>query len=265
LTDNFGKQSLVGKNVLAFPDVRLNGRTDIGDIVEAILSISGEDKQSIKRKYLTDLNMRLTTRIVIASNELPRLTDNSGALVSRAIVLKFGETFIDREDTELEDKLIPEIPDIIRWSVDGYKRLYERKRPFQPASGAQMVDDFLHLSSPVIHFMSDCVDTGDDYTSDTKSLYVAWKNWCDWNGREATGDMDNFIRNLRAAVPKLDFSGESISHNGDGVTGARRWSRPIRGLRLRPEPEQPFVLVTSDGINGDANGHSDRIDFSIPF
>src|SRR6202041_1771848 len=108
---------------------------------------------------------------------------------------------------DLEQKLIPEIPHILRWAVDGWHRLSERKRLFQPASGAQIVADFLHLSSPISHFISDVVDIGDTFTSDTKSLYNSWKDWCGWNGRETLGDLDNFVRNLRAAVPKLDFSG----------------------------------------------------------
>jgi putative DNA primase/helicase len=251
LTTEFGKQALIGKNLAVFPDARITSRTDTGDVVEILLSISGEDDQTINRKYLNHVSTHLTTRFVVASNELPRLTENSGALVSRAITLAFNETFMDQEDIDLEQKLIPEIPYILRWSIDGWKRLSERKRLFQPASGAQIVADFLHLSSPISHFISDGVDIGDTFTSDTKSLYNAWKDWCGWNGRESVGDMDNFIRNLRAAVPKLDFSGESISHNGDGATGARRWSRPIRGLRIKPEPSLPMVLVTSEGINED--------------
>jgi putative DNA primase/helicase len=257
LTTEFGKQSLIGRSLAIFPDARITARTDTGDVVEILLSITGEDDQTVPRKYLSSLTTHLTSRFIISSNELPRLTENSGALVTRAIVLKFDQTFLGVEDIELEEKLIPEIPAILRWAVDGYKRLYERKKFEQPESGAQLVSDFLHLSSPISHFISDSVDIGMDYTSDTRSMYLGWRSWCDWNGRDNPGDMDTFLRNLRSAVPRLDFSGPNISHNGDGAS--RKWAKPVRGVRLREEPETSLVLVSSE-----ANGHTDESG-RIPF
>ena len=52
-------------------------------VVERLLSISGEDTLTVDRKYREPWTGQLPTRIVILSNELPRLTDSSGALASR--------------------------------------------------------------------------------------------------------------------------------------------------------------------------------------
>jgi putative DNA primase/helicase len=230
LTSSFGKQSLIGKTLAVFPDARITGRTDTGDIVETLLAISGEDSQTINRKYLTDLSTKLNTRFLIASNELPRLTENSGALVSRAIVLKFNETFIDNEDIELEAKLIPEIPGILRWAIDGWVRLWARKKFLQPASGEQTIREFLNISSPINHFILDVVDSGPEHTSSCKRLFEQWREWCGWNGRENTGAMDTFIRNLQSAIPKVEMSKDPVSYNGDKAA----WDRIIKGARIKP-------------------------------
>ena len=246
LTTEFGKQALIGKTLAIFPDARLTSRTDVGDVVELLLSITGEDDQTINRKYLTHTTKRLTSRFIISSNELPRLTENSGALVSRAIILKFDESFLDKENINLEDDLMPEIPAILRWSIDGWKRLFERGRFSQPETGAEIIRDFLHLSSPVSHFISDCLDQNPTFSSDIVELFSQWKGWCQFQGRDTIGDMDNFTRNLRAAIPSIQFGKEPLVHNGDGVA----WSRLVTGVRVR---SVDYVRgdVTADDLKGD--------------
>jgi putative DNA primase/helicase len=229
LTSTFGKQSLIGKTLAVFPDARITGRTDTGDVVETLLAISGEDSQTIERKHISSITTKLNTRFVIASNELPRLTENSGAIASRFIVLRFNETFLENEDTELEQKLIPEIPAILRWSIDGWIRLYDRKKFVQPPSGIQTMSDFLHISSPINHFITDAVDLGNVHSSTVKKLFNAWKTWCEWQNKENIGDIDNFTRNLQAAIPKLEFGKEPIPHNGDSMA----WDRLVNGIRIK--------------------------------
>ena len=67
----FGLSSLINKPVAIFPDARLSSRPDNAAIVECLLSISGEDGQTIDRKDLDAWIGRLPTRFVLISNELP--------------------------------------------------------------------------------------------------------------------------------------------------------------------------------------------------
>ena len=60
---------------------------------------------------------KLETRFVILTNELPRLTDASGALASRFITLVLTESFYGREDLGLTDKLAGELPGILNWAL----------------------------------------------------------------------------------------------------------------------------------------------------
>ena len=83
LSQCFGLWPLIGKQLAIISDARLGGRADQQAIAERLLSISGEDGITIDRKYLVQWTGRLTTRFVIMTNELPRITDASGALASR--------------------------------------------------------------------------------------------------------------------------------------------------------------------------------------
>ena len=75
LGTNFGLEPLVGKPLAIVGDARLSRRTDTGAIVEALLSISGEDTITIDRKHKAPWTGKLPTRLMLLSNELPRLPD----------------------------------------------------------------------------------------------------------------------------------------------------------------------------------------------
>jgi putative DNA primase/helicase len=92
----FGLESLVGKSVAIVPDARLSKRTDQAPIVEKMLSISGEDAITIDRKYAAPWCGRLGTRLVLLSNEIPKLRDAACALPNRFVVLKLTESFLGR-------------------------------------------------------------------------------------------------------------------------------------------------------------------------
>ena len=87
LTQNFGVAPLIGKPLAIISDARLGGRADSQVVAERLLSITGEDALTIDRKYRTAWTGRLPTRFLILTNELPKLSDTSGALPSRFIVL----------------------------------------------------------------------------------------------------------------------------------------------------------------------------------
>ena len=79
-------------------DARFSGRVDSAAIVERILRITGEDRVDVDRKYQPALTVRLPTRLMIISNDLPRLQDASGALVGRMIVLSLTKSWFGTED-----------------------------------------------------------------------------------------------------------------------------------------------------------------------
>jgi putative DNA primase/helicase len=108
LGSNFGLWPLVGKLCAIISDARLGSRADRDVVAERLLSISGEDGQTIDRKNLPPITMRLPTRFVVLSNELPKIADASGALASRFIILRLQESFLGREDTALAAKLAAE-------------------------------------------------------------------------------------------------------------------------------------------------------------
>jgi putative DNA primase/helicase len=56
----FRLSTLIGKPIAVFPDARLSSRSDNAAIVECLLSISGEDDQTIDRKHLPASDRRVS-------------------------------------------------------------------------------------------------------------------------------------------------------------------------------------------------------------
>jgi putative DNA primase/helicase len=113
LGTNFGLWPLIGKRLAVIGDARLSGRTDQAVVTERLLSISGEDALTIDRKNLPPVTVKLPTRIVILTNELPRLSDASGALAGRFLILRLENSFYGREGMNLTDRLMKELPGIL--------------------------------------------------------------------------------------------------------------------------------------------------------
>ena len=114
---NFGLWPLLGKSLAVISDARMSGRTDQAIVVERLLSISGEDALTIDRKNLEPLTTTLPTRILILSNELPRLGDAAGAMAKRFVLLKLTTSFYGRENPRLTDEVLPELPSILLWAL----------------------------------------------------------------------------------------------------------------------------------------------------
>jgi len=203
LGTNFGLWPLLGKTVAMIQDARLSGRTDAATVTERLLSISGEDALTIDRKNLSLVTAKLQVRFMVLTNELPKLGDTSGALPGRMILLRLTRSWFGKEDTELTERLLAELPGILLWSIEGWRRLRDRGHFLQPDTGKELVGELADLASPVGAFVRERCQVGPGCQIERSALFDAWKQWCEMQGREHPGDAATFGRNLRAVFPSL--------------------------------------------------------------
>jgi putative DNA primase/helicase len=225
LATNFGLSQLLGKSVAVISDARLSGKTDQAVIVERLLSISGEDLLTADRTNLTAVSVTFPTRIAILSNELPRLHDSSGALAGRMLVLRMTESFYGREDRQLLARLTPELPGILLWAIEGWRRLQERGRFEPPQSGNELMSELRDLASPVGMFVRECCQVGPEFDTPRHTIYDTYCEWCEFKGRDRVEDEIGFGRALRAAVP-------SIGDSQPRIEGEK--TRCYKGIGLKP-------------------------------
>ncbi len=222
LAGNFGLQPLIGKSLAIVSDARFGGE-NISIVVERLLCISGEDTLSVDRKFLGSISMKLPTRFMFLTNELPRLNDASTALAGRFLVLRLTNSFYGQEDLTLTDQLIAELPGILLWAIEGWKRLKARGRFVQPESVADAIRDLEDLASPVGAFVRECCTVAPGCRAWVDDLYKAWQGWCERDGRHVVSSKMSFGRDLAAAVPGIKRrrgAGDVPFYEGIGLEGS---------------------------------------------
>jgi len=147
----------------------------------------------------------------VLSNEMPRLTDASGALVSRMIVLRLTESWYGEEDTKLTGKLLEELPGILWWAIGGWQQLQKRGCLLQPASGNELIEELEELASPIGTFLEEECVTGSEHRIARSVLFEAFTNWCKRKGRDFVTDEAGFGKGLRAVYPKLTSARPNIN------------------------------------------------------
>ncbi|GLS36056.1 hypothetical protein GCM10010869_16450 [Mesorhizobium tianshanense] len=232
----YGPQELIGKSLAVISDARITNKSDASAITEMLLAVSGEDPRTLPRKYLSAWTGRLTVRFMILATEIPSLPDESGGLPNRFIVLPLTESFLGREDHDLERRLMGELPGILNWAVEGYATLSKRGRFEQPKSGTESIADMERIAEPVatwatenlrfetleereerlarpklerqsneseIDFATRMASYGYGEPFETlQALFANWNQWCEDTGRKAGSDA-SFAKKLRAVFPKL--------------------------------------------------------------
>ncbi|MHB1037515.1 MAG: phage/plasmid primase, P4 family [Pirellulales bacterium] len=230
LASHFGLWGLLGRSLAIVSDARLSGRVDQGAVVEKLLMISGEDTLTVDRKCLEPITCRLPIKIVLMSNELPKLGDSSGAMAGRLIMLRLTESWYGREDHDLESRILAEQPGILLWAIQGWQRLWARGRFVQPASGQALRDQMEDFGSPVGQFVRECCVVEPGAQAVVSDVYNAWCDWCKEHGRKEPGTQQVFGRDLSAVVPTLGRSqprdGERRYrvYEGIGLVSGTQWN-----------------------------------------
>jgi P4 family phage/plasmid primase-like protien len=215
LSREFGLERLIGVPVAIMPDVRFGSRDNIADAIERLLSISGEDEIRIARKYQSDWCGKLPTRIVMASNEMPRLPDAAAALPTRLLTLQFVESHLGKEDLELQPRLMSELPGILSWCCEGYRDLIESGAFARNEATARMTEEAREVGSPVLSFMRDCLEVTYSAESSVEigDLYSIYQTWCARTGHKPASQttLTKQIMDLEPKIRKARPGSREIS------------------------------------------------------
>lgn len=240
LVSEFGASALVGKTVAIIGEVELQGVAQRSRIVETLKDIVGEGEVSINVKFDPQCrSQRLPTRFVIATNTVPRLMDSSGAMAARLLFLPFQLSFLGREDTDLEQKLLNELPGIANWALEGLKRLRANNGKFSVGeSSRSLSSQFTAETSPTLGWVkqrtlvssainpgdlpSECITDKLEVSVIKDEAYADYRSWCEeWDVAPTT--LTWFCRDLKTILPKLK---EQRIKSATGII------RSYRGLML---------------------------------
>ena len=240
LGERFGAQKLLGKSLIVIGDDRSEGVGNNSALaIERLLGISGEDTIDVDRKGLPPVSARLRAIIVIASNELLKVRDNSLAIMRRIRIIPFKESFVGREDPDVEKRMQANGPGALLWALAGLCRLRARGRFLQPKSGLPAVEQMGENLSPAKRYVRERCRVGDGLTVRCEALFRDWVDWCNANNHKPVGSSSSFASALPSAV-------KGFGRRKLGCRGDRHWC--YVGLDIAP-----FVGADDDEDGPDSN------------
>lgn len=252
LSAQFGLEPLLGKQLALISDMRLGKHSDRAAIAENLLRLSGEDMVTVNRKFKQAWDGTLSARFVIMTNELPSLDGPSGALANRFVPLVMHQSFLGKEDPGLFNALRPELPGILQWACDGWRRLQERGHFIVPATGQEVIQQLADLASPLHAFLREMCVLDPLAITPKAEVWKAWQDWCARRERP-WGDERHFARDLPTAARGL----VRTTRPRDGSKRVWSWE----GLRLRTpeEDKREDDALQFDWTNQTTQGGPDAV------
>jgi P4 family phage/plasmid primase-like protien len=200
----FGLEQAIGTRLAIVPEVAFPPR-ETQQIVASLKAISGGDKVTVDRKHIKNISLRLPMKIVLVTNNFIALPDNSKALPSRIVPLRFSKSFLGQEDLALSGRLANELPSILNWALEGFRRLHQNGGKFTlPNSTVELMGQLLYESAPLQSFVQDACVLDPRKGVLKQSLHERYKEWKKANDPDGLLlSAADFTRELQAAVSHL--------------------------------------------------------------
>jgi putative DNA primase/helicase len=182
-----------------------------------VKQLTGGDKVTARYLYQEHFEFYPTFKLWLAVNHKPLIQGTDHAIWRRIRLIPFTVTIPEAErDKQLEEKLLAELPGILRWAVEGCLAWqHEGLEPPRAVTGA--TGEYRVEMDVIAAFIRECCESGATQVARARALYAAYCAWC-----AAVGE---------TPVPQKRF-GEELKQRGF-TAGKHQGDRCWRGIGLR--------------------------------
>ncbi len=160
-------------------------------------SLLGRDSITARHLHQREFSFIPKFKLVINTNYLPTITDDTVFSSGRINVISFDRHFEPHEqDKDLKNRLRDkqELSGILNWCIEGL-RLY-RQQGLEPPQAVQTATDTYRTDSDKIgNFINECL-TKTGKNSKAKDVYEIYSKWCEENGF-GVENKSNFFAELK--------------------------------------------------------------------
>jgi P4 family phage/plasmid primase-like protien len=166
--------------------------------------LTGGDIISSDRKNKSFIHFYNTAKLIIYANKYPNITDTGAAFWRRVIVVGFNHRFSEKtfkkdiwkevtEDTA-------EMSGVLRWSIEGLKRLKENNWTFTETEGDGK-REFMRMANPIEGFINERTKVEIGSITSAQDLYDAYKDYCEEIETEIASER-KFFQQIKQ-IPKV--------------------------------------------------------------
>lgn len=179
-------------------------RVDMKSSEARFKGIVSGDPITAAHKGVDAIKFRPRCKIITSCNDFVNSNDMSHAFLRRLKFVKFNRNYeqLGIQDTELLSKLKGEIPGILNWAIEGYRRLRANKRFTTTLEEKQVKDEFLENMNPLVSFIKEkLIDVYDELFT-IKELFRDYISWCkDFNTTPMS--QTRFSRTLKTLMASM--------------------------------------------------------------
>ncbi|MFA6999023.1 MAG: phage/plasmid primase, P4 family [Victivallaceae bacterium] len=208
LVSRFGLAPLTEKllNIVGeMPAMPNNGK--ISDIEGIVKAITSGDSIHVERKFLDGHNARVKARMVFATNHLPDFSDQSAGVWERIRIIPFNVKFrgTEKQNPNLSQELLEELPGIFNWAVRGLAKLRLCKTFPESEEGLEKKKFLQTVCNPEQDFFSEFIDEVEGGIVEARKLYDDYTTWANENRHRPLREF-LFKKALFSAFPKIQQS-----------------------------------------------------------
>lgn len=192
--------------------LNISGELHNGDIqhFDTLKSMTGNDVLVAEKKGKDPFYFTNKAKLLFAGNQMPSVAklDSTSAFADRIIFLLFNYTVPDKDrDYNLIEKILRERDQIVRWAVDGLRRLVRKRFIFtEPEDSKLFKRQYLQSLNNVGEFVRDKCKVNADYQTYRvlkKDLYGEYIKYCNQNCMKVLTKEEFFAEIIKLPV-KLD-------------------------------------------------------------
>lgn len=210
---NFGTQNseeiarLNGKRFCAVEEIKSGDKMD-EQIVKSLTS--GIGNQVARFLYANSFEFPVTCKFWMATNYEPVIRGNDKGIWRRIVKIPVPTDFTGREDKDLREKLLTELPQILGWLVEGYE-MYALEGLQPPETIKQATAEYRKEMDITQQWIDECCECKPAYFERANTLYDNFRAFC--QRRDQRTNQTIFGRNLGKKFKKYN-SGEGIVYIG---------------------------------------------------
>jgi putative DNA primase/helicase len=190
----------------------------MSNVVRAIKALTGgSNKTEVNRKHIKNISVRLNCKLLASGQKRLRLSDSSSAVIARCIPLRYTISWLNKEDTELPDKLRKEYPAILLWALEGLRDLRQTcNGQFALCETTLKLLDEMHATNNALQtFVEECCDIDATKAVWKPALFSIYEQWYEIEADESLERLDDKQFGTELPVLVATVSDGRLTHDTD--------------------------------------------------
>ncbi len=211
--------------------------------VALIKTMTGGDTLLARQLYKENFEFKPKFKLVINTNDLPKMSEDSIFRSGRLHVLSFNVSFLGREDPNLKETLLTEVNGIFNLIVPYLSKLYtEGWKP--PQETLDLIEQYQNTSNNILLYQKECIYKEPSAYEKVSEVYADYVKWC-----EECGYYPLSKKNFKERMSQIGYSfTEKVNKkNKLGFYENTYW---LVGMTLtKPKDKQITLEPISDDIS----------------